>query len=228
MSTVIMPTTLLHRTPTSSSTSGTTLSQQPDLFRNPRAVDDILSQELSLLSFADRNAINEEIHGVQCLAPDETPDLQQDALTKLMKELSFIPRKDAYDQACFLYPKSYIHSNEFRLRFLRYELMDPHVAAKRIVTFLDGAVELFGTQILERPLKMCDLGKDGMEMMRTGHYQCLPFRDRSGRRILAFVGNFGLQYPIVVRVRSETPFVHVLFVNILQISFILLFLWSTR
>lgn len=199
-----MKTTVFSGSQTSrSSTSTTTSSGQPDPFRDPRAVDDILSQELSLLSFADRNAINEEIHGVRCLAPEETPELLQNALSQLMTELSLFPRKDAYDQACLLYPKSYIHSDEFRLRFLRYELMNPKAAAQRMVTFLDGAVELFGTQILERPLQMYDLGKDGMEMMRTGYYQCLPFRDRSGRRILAFVGNFGLPYPIEIRVRSD-------------------------
>jgi hypothetical protein len=201
-----MQTSIFSWTPTSTpSTIATTLSGQPDLFRDHRAVDDILSQELSLLSFADRNAIHEEIHGVQCLSPEETPELLYNAESQLMRELSFIPRKDAYDQACFLHPHSYIHSNEFRVRFLRYELMNPKAAAQRIVTFLEGAVELFGTQILERPLQMCDLGKDGMEMMRTGHYQCLPFRDRSGRRVMAFVGNFGLQYPIEIRVRYELP-----------------------
>jgi hypothetical protein len=184
----------------------TPLPGAPDTFRDPRAVDDLLSKELSQLSFADRTAINEEMHGVQCLAPEETPELVQRSLSQLIDELCTTRHpKDAYDQACFLYPNSYIHTDEFRMRFLRYELMNPKLAAQRLVTFLECAVELFGTQILERPIQMNDLGRDGMELMRTGHYQCLPFRDRSGRRIMAFVGNFGLQFPVEVRVRS---FVH--------------------
>ncbi|KAG7340694.1 hypothetical protein IV203_024237 [Nitzschia inconspicua] len=179
-----------------------TLSSTPDTFRDPRAVDDFLSRELSQLSFKDRSAINEEIHGVKCLAPEETPELVRNSLCQLMDELRTTRSpKDAYDQACFLFPHSYIHTDEFRLRFLRYELMNPKTAAQRIVTFLECAVELFGTQILERPIQLSDLGRDGMEMMRLGHYQCLPFRDRSGRRILAFVGNFGLQFPVEVRLK---------------------------
>lgn len=189
----------------STTTTAAAQQQQPDMFRDPRAVDDFLSKEISQMSFKDRNEINEEMHGVKCLAPDETPELLQRCLSQLVDELnrqggSWNSNKDAYDQACFLFPNSYIHTDDFRLRFLRYEVMNPKLAAQRIVTFLECAVELFGTQILERPIQLSDLGKDGMDMMRAGHYQCLPFRDRSGRRIMAFVGNFGLQYPVEIRV----------------------------
>jgi hypothetical protein len=78
--------------------------------------------------------------------------------------------------------------------------MDSEAAAKHILSFLNSAHELFGPAILERPLQMADLGKDGMDLLRLGEYQCLPFRDRSGRRILAFVGNFGLQFSVKTRV----------------------------
>ena len=96
--------------------------------------------------------------------------------------------------ACLHHPRSYIFIDDFCLRFLRYHLMDAKAAVKHMLSFLNGAHELFGTAILERPLQMSDLSKDGMDLMRTGEYQCLPFRDRSGRRIQVFVGDLGLQF----------------------------------
>ncbi|KAL3919914.1 MAG: hypothetical protein SGARI_007079, partial [Bacillariaceae sp.] len=148
----------------------------------------MLSKELNQLSFADRNALAEEIHGVRSMAPEETPELLAARLLQFQNELdnTRLPNKQAYEMACNHHPRSYIHTDEFRLRFLRYQLMDAKAAVKHMLSFLNGAHELFGTAILDRPLQMTDLSKDGMDLMRTGEYQNLPFRDRSGRRIQAF------------------------------------------
>ena len=54
---------------------------------DPRDVDTLLSNELMRLSISDRNAIQEEIHGVRCLAPEETPELLQSSLCQLALEL---------------------------------------------------------------------------------------------------------------------------------------------
>jgi hypothetical protein len=65
-------------------------------------------------------------------------------------------------------------------------------------------VNLFQTKaILQRPMQLSDLGKDGLDCLRCGDYQPLPFRDRSGRRIIAFVNNFGLQFTIEARVIKD-------------------------
>jgi hypothetical protein len=185
-------------------------------FPDPKAVDDFLVQEFQGLSFQDRNAICEEIHGVRLLAPEETPELLQESLRQLEIELVALQsrsqeqstthyrqtsRTSAYDRACQI-PTSYIHKNPFRLRFLRTEMMNPKKAAERIVTFLNNAVELFGEQILARPLQLYDLGKDGLDCLRSGDYQPLPFRDRSGRRIIAFVNKLGTGFPLEARVSS--------------------------
>jgi len=54
------------------------------------SIEDSLSKELLKLSFKDRVAIQEEIHGVRCLAPDESPELIERALeafdTQLLME----------------------------------------------------------------------------------------------------------------------------------------------
>jgi hypothetical protein len=51
------------------------------------SIEDSLSKELLKLSFKDRVAIQEEIHGVRCLAPDETPELIERALEKFDAQL---------------------------------------------------------------------------------------------------------------------------------------------
>jgi len=54
-------------------------------------VNILLAKELNKLSFNNRERINEEIHGVCCLALEETPELLETALDKLSSALEDIP-----------------------------------------------------------------------------------------------------------------------------------------
>jgi len=51
------------------------------------SIEDSMSKELLKLSFKDRVAIQEELHGVRCLAPEESPDLIDDALREFDRQL---------------------------------------------------------------------------------------------------------------------------------------------
>jgi hypothetical protein len=150
---------------------------------DPKYVDTLLSKELLRLSLKDRNAIQEEIHGVHCLAPEETPGLLEEALRKLALELEKLPPDEtkAYQQSQRL-PSTYVNTVDFRLRFLRCELLDAKKAAKRMTFFLNTALEFFGECALERPIRLSDFKKEELKYCRKGRYQWLPFRDRSGRR----------------------------------------------
>jgi hypothetical protein len=152
-----------------------------------KAIDNLISKELLKLSLGDRNALEEEIHGVRCLAREETPELIQSSLQKLAMVLendAIIPKhkKQAYLQSQRL-PMTYINGNDFRLRFLRLTLFDVGKAAKRMVRFLELACWLFGDYLLERPVRLRDFVKKDLQFIRNGSMQFLPFRDRSGRRI---------------------------------------------
>jgi len=174
---------------------------------DPEAVDDLLSKELLQLSVKDRNDIQEEIHGVKCLAVNETPQLIEESLRKLAVELderipdsqkqaylqSLQPPKELLEHQRILQqlhqleplPQStYINDDNFRLRFLRCELFDVKKAAKQMANFLDLLVELFGDYALRRPVRLSDFTKEELRHMRKGRYQTLPYRDRSGRRIV--------------------------------------------
>jgi len=154
---------------------------------DPAAVEDLLSKELLQLKVKDRNDLQEEIHGVRCLAPEETPRFVEDSLRKLATELDeVIPdsQKRAYLQSQQR-PASaaYVNSREFRLLFLRCELFDCHKAAERMARVCDCLLNLFGRYALERPIKLSDFTNAELKVIRKGRFQIMPFRDRSGRRI---------------------------------------------
>jgi hypothetical protein len=65
------------------------------------------------------------------------------------------------------------------------------MAAERLVRFTEYMHQEYDLEVLERPLRLSDLetkcgsrGKEVMNCFKSGHTQLLPFRDRSGRRVL--------------------------------------------
>jgi hypothetical protein len=189
-------------------TTGTPLTYRDvrNLITEPKNIDtqmdNLLSKELLDLSLQDRNAINEEIHGVQTLAPEETPEMLTAALDDLSFEISMISdtQKVAYNKSQEISTTSYINTADFRLRFLRCDLFNANKAALRIVKFVDLLLEIFGDFALRRPIQMTDFKRDELQVFRLGLLQLLPYRDRSGRRIFASVGGFGLRTPLMTRV----------------------------
>ncbi len=169
-------------------------------------IDDLLSQDLLNLSITDRNAIIEEIHGVKTIAPPETPNMIQSALQEFEGHIERMPqdKKAALVRGKRLYPDSYISSEDFRLRFLRCDLFDTRMAASRMCEFLDLVSDLFGDYVLRRPIQMTDFTWEEMQVLRHGHFQLLPYRDRSGRRIFAFVGGLAMNIPLTTKVSLKT------------------------
>ena len=157
--------------------------------------DSLFAKALTKLSFNDRTTIENEIHGVSCIAVEETPDLLEHSLIDFESEIHKIHPKPAYGKAQELLllssnPSSiycYINDNNFRLRFLRCELFNVRKAAERYIKYLDFVLELYGEYALQRHIKMSDLTRNEMVFLREGLYQILPYRDQSGRRIISIV-----------------------------------------
>lgn len=175
-------------------------SQLPPI--DPEAVDNMLSQEVQKLSFQDRLAVQEEIHGVRSVSiSEETPELFQTGLANLEQELAKISSKPAFDEAQTLHVPShqqagnkFVNGTDFRLRFLRADLFDAKKAAARLVKYLEVGLELFGQFALERPIHISDMTREEMELFRLGYQQLCPFPDRIGRRVIAYIGDFGIRY----------------------------------
>ena len=174
--------------PSSSPPSELFGAQQSD---DSMAVDHLLSNELLQLSIQDRNALEEEIHGVRCLAQEETPDLISRSLhqmeTVLMNDLIIPPNQKREFLNSLSIQNSHVQTDDFRLRFLRLTLFDATEAARRMVKFLEVGCHFFGDFVLERPVMLTDLSKKEAQSLRNGSVQFLPFRDRAGRRILVII-----------------------------------------
>ena len=133
----------------------------------------------------------------------ETPLVLDEALVMLKVELDQIPdsEKTAFERAQKL-TRTYVNDDKFRLRFLRAELFDVKAAAKRITAYLDLVFELFGIEVLNRPLRTTDFnGKKEKSVVRGGLVQLLPYRDRSGRRVMVILSDI-MSLSHVTRVRT--------------------------
>jgi len=158
---------------------------------DPQGVSNLLTKELLQLSLNDRSDIQEEIHGVKCLALEETPELLETSLLELAIALEnddIIPphKKEAYRKSQHL-SKTYVNDDGFRLRFLRFTHFDVKWASEKMVKFLDIILKLFGEFALERAVRLSDFDSRELKYLREGECQFLPFRDRIGRRILVFL-----------------------------------------
>lgn len=79
---------------------------------------------------------------------------------------------------------------EFRLRFLRCVFFDPRLAANRMVNFFELLHALYGKDALQNFDATMDFFVGEREVQaafRHGYLQLLPFRDRSGRKIVVLV-----------------------------------------
>jgi len=164
------------------------------------------------LSLDDRTAIQEEIHGVRCMAVRETPELIQKGLQEFHAELDKMPKdeKRTYEEICvraMLYQDEkescYALHEAFQLRFLRVELFDAAKAAKRFASYLEFVRDYWGTDIaLKRLIRFSDFSKAEMKLFRKGYFQVLPFRDHGGRRVVTLLGGFDPGTDFVMRTKA--------------------------
>mmetsp|Transcript_6846 Transcript_6846/g.6668 ORF Transcript_6846/g.6668 Transcript_6846/m.6668 type:complete len:128 (+) Transcript_6846:369-752(+) len=108
-------------------------------------IDSLIAQDFNKLSFHDRNAVYEEIHGVKNLAPEESPESLADALNQLSLELAAIPHKPAFDRSqqwnsyrlqLSTLPKAYLAITKLRLRL---ELTQPTLTPQTLDSECYGA-----------------------------------------------------------------------------------------
>lgn len=175
-----------------------------DYKTNARAVEEWLEEDFSKLSVDDRSQIAQEIDGTHCMAVEETPELLESSLAKLETELEAIPykKKVGYLQSQKL-PQTLINNPNFRLRFLRCHLFDEREAAIRLVKYCDFVLELFGIFALERHVELADLDKHEMKWFLKGYIQLMPFRDRSGRRVILQIMDSNVMAEQITRVSKD-------------------------
>ena len=180
----------------------------------PAQIEKMLAKEIQSLTIQDRNAIYEEIHGVGRMAIEETPELLENALQSFQVELDKIDRKARHAYDLIVYQESetasvskcIVQSRDFRLRFLRCVSFDPAKAAERMVRVFELLHRVYGTQALRKFDCTMDFffGTHAEQTaLRAGYLQLLPFRDRSGRKVLVLVTD-SLSLDHIARVSSQS------------------------
>ena len=150
----------------------------------------LLGIHLNSLSLQERERCFADIHGVAEQIPEDEVLLEK-KLEELQAQLGKIPQKAAYDLA-IAQNRGYVESRQFRLKFLRADDLDPAKAASRMVLFMEKILNLFGPEMLGKPLAFNDLDVEDRKVLRAGLMQFLPIRDRSGRQVFC---NFANMFP---------------------------------
>lgn len=170
------------------------------------SIDQRLSKSLLRLNFEDRNVMGEEIHGVRSLDREETSELIDESLHRMDFELDKIISSSQNCQHAFetarCLPNTFVNDRDFRLKFLRAELFDPVKAADRMIVYMDYLLHLFGERALVEPLNSSFFNNEETAALREGYMQVLPFRDRSGRRIVVGLWK-AMKYKPRTRVRRR-------------------------
>ena len=145
-----------------------------------QAFDALLAKELNDLSLENRTEIMEEMHCVKCPTVEETPQLVQSSINSLQKEIEELPPNDreAYEDSLVM-DSQYFLQEDVQLKFLRAERFNAKRAAVRLAKNAKILLEHFGPIALQRELRLSDLGKNEQELLRLGHDQILPSRDRA-------------------------------------------------
>jgi len=140
--------------------------------------DGILEEKLNSVSTAP------DIYGQS--HPIETPALIAEGFANLERELGKIPMKDktAYIRAAKECPD--VVNDAHKLMFLRCEVFNADLAAKRFVRYWTRRLEFFGEKKAFKPLTLANIYDDdeGEEALRRGFLSINPIRHSTGRFIM--------------------------------------------
>ena len=159
--------------------------------------DAMLAKELNKLSMKEREGIYLDIHGVNDVV-EETPDMVNTKMEEFQMELyknhnmystltsrEVQQERQAYEQALSQDPH-FVHHPKLLLMFLRADKFNITDAVNRMYSFFTVKRKLFGIHNLCKHITLTEefYTPDDIACLKTGYFQILPGRDRSGRAIL--------------------------------------------
>lgn len=144
-------------------------------------IDTLVARDMNELSGKEREQVLHDIHGVVDI-PNETPLKLEEKLAELEAEIQRIAAKSAYQRAHTV-SETYVNDRSFRLKFLRADRFDAKSAARRLVSFFEQKLIIFGPDKLVKDITIDDLDHDDLAVLKNGHMQFLPQRDMAGRTI---------------------------------------------
>lgn len=169
-----------HRTRTHNSlfTAGQTSNSGGRQPETKEYTDADLAHDMNSMSFAERQMISEDIHGVSFTdLPPETPEFVDSKVKGLLECLNNMPnsrtRRGAWDRAKYLRPALEKDTAHF-LMFLRAKRYDAFNAAQFLLKYYESKKELWGDDLLLQRITWNDLSEHGQEIVRSGVTVILP------------------------------------------------------
>ena len=150
-------------------------------------VDVVLAHALKGMSIHDRDKAYHEMHGVDEVV-QETPEMISNKLHEFDEELRKLllressKRTHAYRLA-LSQSSSYVENPEFRLAFLRADRFVAANAAERYLRFYDLKLHIFDESKLSEDVLLKDFSRKDIQILKAGHVQRYPLRDRAGRSV---------------------------------------------
>lgn len=120
------------------------------------------------------------------VVPKETPELLSSKLEELETELQNIPDEMKVEWSMALEKCPHLCDQAFKLMFLRCEIMNSDLAAKRIVKYWKKRVEMFGEAKAFLPFTLGDSGpfQGDDSSLKIGFLRLTNQRDTAGRPIV--------------------------------------------
>lgn len=146
-----------------------------------------LARELNSLTVKERQAIEEDIHGVSSEI-HETDELVTRAIAEMKDSLRHMPvstKRSAWDRAVYLRPSLETDQDHFLL-FLRAPQFKPFEAAQLLIKYYEAKQEIWGDDLLIHRITFHDLSPKEQEIATSGLYRLFPapdHRDNAGRGV---------------------------------------------
>ena len=150
----------------------------------PRVELQELDDEIQRLDDNEKEQLQRDLYGQDSSGIDETPELLSTSIAQLQQALE---TTDDDDKQAFLRAQQecpeYVNSEMFLLPFLRCELFNAILAAKRIVLYWEEKLDLFGEERAFGPLTLNSLQESDLRVIQGGGVSILP-RDLHGRAVI--------------------------------------------
>ncbi|CAJ1947893.1 unnamed protein product [Cylindrotheca closterium] len=146
-------------------------------------IDSFLAQSITSLTFQEREAAYEELHGIVS-ANEETIERISQWLRSFETYLNTVHTVGSAYEVAEAMDRSYVTAQEFRMMFLRADRYNIEKAVHRMIKFMEIKKTLFGVGKLVQTITLQDLNDDDIACLRNGSVQIAPVQDIAGRQIL--------------------------------------------
>lgn len=167
----------------------------------PPSGQQLIAEALNQMSLEERGKAQTEVHGIafdnneEVLAAKDSETFRENSLNDMEQEVQRLKAASAWNlrlaaiELAEQQDEVFVKDPAFRMKFLRSDYWDARKAAARFVRFFDWKLELFGEAKLTKHISWDDLEPEDTKMLKKGHMQRLPERDRAGRAVYIAIYN---------------------------------------